>query len=513
MLEPGAMRQTDLLDLIARASGILAASFDLTHTLPEVADLCVHEIAEYCAIVANGPNDGLFVEASADDNVRGKVANAGAPLPDALRSLGLTTVIAYPVCGRQEILGTFILASRRENAFNEQTRKLANVLALQIANALDQWTLFERTHRVADRLQRALLPESFPKANGVQFFGAYRPASDEAEVGGDWYDAFAVPDGRIAVSIGDVAGHGLEAATVMGEIRQGMRSVALSGQTPAQVLQHINGIINLRESIGMVTAIFGYYEPQTRALTYAVAGHPAPVITIAKGRTAFLPGGGIPLGVASEIDTQDWTVTLPPASAVTFYTDGMTEYARDVLAGEELLLRAAGDITYLAAQNPADALQQSIFGTVQNRDDAAVLTLFCEDGPIPEEMRYTAIPMIAPLIRASLHRFADDSGLGEEERFALTLAVGEAVANAVEHAYRGLPVGMLFIRTGADEHALTVRIEDQGRWRAFERREERGRGITLMHEMMSGVRISSSQDRTTVNLTLARNAREERTAS
>ena len=214
MLEPGAMRQRDLLDLIARASGILAASFDLAQTLPEVADLCVREIAEYCAIVANGPNDGLFVEATADENLRGRVASADVPLPDALRELGLTTVNSYPVCGRQEILGTFIIASRREGAFTEQTRKLANVLALLIANALDQWTLFERTHRVADRLQRALLPETFPQADGVRFFGAYRPASDEAEVGGDWYDAFALPDGRIAVSIGDVA-----SASGLGHIR------------------------------------------------------------------------------------------------------------------------------------------------------------------------------------------------------------------------------------------------------------------------------------------------------
>ncbi|MBV9271896.1 MAG: SpoIIE family protein phosphatase, partial [Candidatus Eremiobacteraeota bacterium] len=495
------------------ASGILAASFDLSQTLPQVADLCVREIAEYCAIVANGPRDGLFVEASADSALRGQVVNAGAPLPEALRALGLTTVITYPVCGRQEILGTFILASRDENAFGEQTRKLANLITLQIANALDQWALFERTHRVADRLQRALLPESFPGAEGVQFFGAYRPASDEAEVGGDWYDAFALPDGRIAVSIGDVAGHGLEAATVMGEIRQGMRSVALSGQTPVEVLQHINGIINIRQSIGMVTAIFGYYEPQTRTLTYAVAGHPPPVVTIAAGRAALLPGGGIPLGVVPEIDSRDWTITLPPASVVTFYTDGMTEFTRDVLAGEDTLLRACGGAAYLTAENPADALQQTIFGTVQNRDDAAVLTLQCEAGSVPAEMRYTAIPMIAPLIRASLQRFADQNGLGEEDRFALTLAVGEAVANAVEHAYRGLTPGMLFIRTHSDDHGITVRIEDQGRWRAFERREERGRGITLMHEMMSGVRISSSQDRTTVILTLARNVEEQRNAS
>lgn len=505
MLRPGAMRQTDALDLLAKASGILASSFDLAQTLPGVAQLCTRECAEYCAIVASAPGlREFFAESAQDDTLTGNVPNTSVPLPQTLRNRGLSSVIAVPIVGRQEILGTFVLATRAEGAFAEDVRKLAAILALQLANALDQAALFERTQRVADRLQRALLPETFPAVPGVEFYAAYLPASDEAEIGGDWYDAFSLPDGRLAISMGDVAGHGLEAATIMGELRQAMRSVALTDSTPSQVLDHINGIVNARGTIGMVTAIFGFYYPKTRELTYAVAGHPAPALSLHGGRTAFLPGGGIPLGIAESVTAEDWTITLPPEARVTFYTDGMTEYNRNVLEGEEALLHACASADVLDSANPAQALQEALFRDTRNRDDAAVLVLAASGADIAQEMRFTAIPLIAPIVRASLNHIADECGLSDEQRFALTLAAGEAVANAVEHAYRGETPGIVSVRAHVAPEAITLDIEDHGRWRAFERREERGRGITLMHEMMTGVKITSAADRTRVTLTLAR---------
>lgn len=514
MLEPGAMRQTDALDLVAQASGILATSFDLAQTLPAVAELCTRECAEYCAIVANTSGAPyVFAESAHDDTLIGKYTDNSVPLPEHLRRLGLDTVLTLPICGRQEILGTFVIASRENDSISDQVRKLCNVLALQIANAIDQAALFERTHRVADRLQRALLPEAFPVIPGVRFHGAYKPASDEAEVGGDWYDAFALPDGRLAISMGDVAGHGLEAATVMGEIRQAMRSVALTDASPADVLGHINEIVNVRGTIGMVTAIFGFYHPQSRVLKYAVAGHPAPVLTMQEGRSAFLPGGGIPLGVSEAVGSEDWTVTLPPHARVTFYTDGMTEYTRNVLDGEAVLLQACASEKVKEAANPAEALQDSVFAHAINRDDAAVLTLVCEDDAIPQEMRFTAIPLIAPIVRASLNHIADTCDLDDEQRFALTLAAGEAIANAVEHAYKGDAPGMVYVRAEIDPQTITLHIEDHGRWRVFEKREERGRGITLMHEMMHSVRITSSHERTRVTLVLRRDGAVDATKS
>ncbi len=425
-------------------------------------------------------------------------------LPDTLREHGFETVVEAALHGRHDVLGSLVIASRAPDAFDGSTQKLATVLALQLANALDQAMLFERTHRVADRLQRALLPDSFPRVPGAVFHAAYRPASDEAEVGGDWYDAFSLPDGRIAISMGDVAGHGLEAATVMGEIRHAMRSTAVSERSPSALLQHINSVINLRKSVGMVTAIFGYYVPDGRELTYAVAGHPPPLLTTTGGFSGFLPGGGMPLGVESNIDAQDWTITLPPRSCIIFYTDGMTEYSRDVLAGEARLLEAGVRSFASDPDNPAIALQERIFDATVNRDDAATLTLSCEDGPVPSTIKFSAIPLAAPIVRALMHRFCDENNVPIRQRFALITAVGEAVANAVEHAYRSEREGHLRVHTSVDDQNIVVEVEDEGSWRPFRRQEERGRGIVLMHELMDRVRITSAQNRTAVTLVMSR---------
>ena len=504
MVEPGAIRRPDALDLLAEASGLLARSFDLSATLPLVADLCIRKFADYCAIHARLEDGAItLVEAARESGFHVPVADATA-MPDVLREHGFEAVVASPLIGRHGVLGTFVVASRTRGAFNGTAQKLANVLALQLAGAMEQAVLFERTHRVADRLQRALLPEYFPQVRGAEFHAAYRPASSESEIGGDWYDAFQLPDGRIAISMGDVAGHGLEAATVMGEIRQAMRTSAVGERSPATVLDRINSVINLRKAIGMVTAIFGYYKPDLRELTYAVAGHPPPVITIADGFSGFLPGGGMPLGVEPHINARDWTITLPPRSCVVFYTDGMTEYSRDIVAGERKLLESSIRAFEADPENPAIALQERIFDATINRDDAATMTLSCHSGALPHEIRFSAIPLVAPIARSFLHRFCDEYALSSAQRFSLITAVGEALANAVEHAYHGDIPGEVVLRTHADNDTVSIEIEDHGRWRPFQKRDERGRGIVLMHELMDHVRITSAQNKTVIRLVMNR---------
>jgi anti-sigma regulatory factor (Ser/Thr protein kinase) len=498
-----ARHSTDPLDLLAEASRLLASSFDLSVTLPKVADLCINKIADYCAIYASLGDSGMtMVEAAREPGLHVR-ANDPSALPDVMREHGFESVAHANLEGRS-VSGIFAVGVRAGGAFTPASQKLIDILAVQVANALAQAVLFERTYRVADRLQRALLPDSLPAVPGAAFHAAYRPASDEAEVGGDWYDAFGLPDGRIAISMGDVAGHGLSAATVMGEIRQAMRTTAVFETSPATVLEHINSVINLRSGIGMVTAIFAYYDPGKRELTYAVAGHPPPCLAIAGGFCDFLPGGGMPLGVGEKVAACDWTVTMPPHSCIIFYTDGMTEYSRDIFAGEERLLEASIRALENDSDNPAIALQERIFDAKVNRDDAATLTLTCREGTTGESWRYSAVPVAAPIVRAMLGRFCDEHGIEEEQRFAVITAVGEAVANAVEHAYRAEQAGYLHVRPSVDAHAISIEIEDCGRWRPFQPREERGRGMILMYELMDKVRITSAQRGTNISLSINR---------
>ncbi len=189
-----------------------------------------------------------------------------------------------------------------------------------------------------------------------------------------------------------------------------------------------------------------------------------------------------------------------------FYTDGMTEYSRDVLAGEERLLQACARAFHADPENPAIALQERVFDATINRDDAATLTLSCEDGSIPAGMTFSAVPLAAPIVRSMLHRFCDENGLSSGQRFSIVTAVGEAVANAVEHAYRGEEPGLLRLRVSCEGDAIAIDVEDYGRWRPFQRRDERGRGLVLMHELMDSVRITSEQTRTVISLLLKRSA-------
>ena len=497
-----AKHKLDVLDILAEASRILASSFEVAETLPRVADLCIRSIADYCAIYATvGDEAGItLVEAAPQPGLHLRARSPDA-FPALLREHGFESVAACRIHGRSA-RGIFVLAKREPDALSSEYQKLVNILSLQITNVLDHSELFARTHRVADRLQRALLPETLPLIPGTVLHAAYKPASDEAEVGGDWYDAFHLPDGRVALSMGDVAGHGLSAATIMGEVRQAMRTTAVFEHSPSTVLEHINNVINLRSGIGMVTAIFGYYEPQNRELTYAVAGHPPPALTIEGSFYGFLPGGGLPLGVDENVKARDWTITLPPRCGLIFYTDGMTEHSRDIFAGEEQLLQAAVRSFEDDKANPAIALQERIFDARANRDDAATLTLTCESGPVPSAMRFSAIPVTAPVARAMIERFCEQHGICDEQRFAIVTAVGEAIANAVEHAYRGdSDPGSYYLRPAVEGDVVTIEIEDGGRWRPFTPRDERGRGMVLMNELMDRVRITSTQSGTNIILT------------
>jgi len=187
-----------------------------------------------------------------------------------------------------------------------------------------------------------------------------------------------------------------------------------------------------------------------------------------------------------------------------FYTDGMTEYGRDILAGEARLLESF--LETCASENPAASLQETIFSSRENRDDAATLALASFEGVVPDRLRFSAIPLAAPIIRSIMNRFCDQERLDDDQRFSVITAVGEAVANAIEHAYGGEDTGVLEIRLDGNPQQISIEIHDRGRWRKFRRNDERGRGIILMHELMDRVRISSAQTGTILTLLLRRNS-------
>lgn len=472
---------------------VLASTLDLAAAIPELGRAIVPAYADGFAVIGDGE------EAPTVLGMTGRVPPLElVPAAGAGASRGPILDLALTVRGRS--LGTLRIV--REAPIDQFALLLFEELARRIAVTLDMARIETESHRVADTLQRALLPERLPRTDRHCFDAAYLPGTAESIVGGDWYDAFALPDGRVALSIGDVAGHGLAAAVVMGEVRHAFRAAALNANLPSVVLERANAIVNMRAEPVMVTALFGFLDPVTSTLTYAVAGHPAPMLAMRDAETERLPAGGIPLGIAPSVDARDWTFTIPPGSLLALYTDGLIEHSRDVIAGEASLLEAvraeaAGDV--ISAQS---LLTRALAG-VKNTDDTVALIITVDDVPADEFFfEFSAVALAVPLARRALRRFAERRGLDDDRSFALVTAVGEAMANAVEHAY-GDAVGNVRIRVACTAGAIHATIEDDGRWKAAQKRDERGRGLPLMRAICEGVEIHTNQVCTSIQLRIA----------
>ncbi len=250
------------------------------------------------------------------------------------------------------------------------------------AETLRQRTLYENEKRIADALQAAFVQKALPIIPNLGFHASYIPAGAEARVGGDWYDAFELPDGRILFSIGDVAGHGIEAAVIMSRARQAIISSALHEHDPAIVLSRANETLMLQEP-KMVTAICGYIEPESLVIRYATAGHPPPVLALPGGEPFFLDHDGMPLGILPDVHYRSFDVRAQPGALLVLYTDGVIEHKRDIAEGERRLLEAARRAQTEGSNDPALAVRQAIFADKAPDDDVAIMTVKFTTGERP----------------------------------------------------------------------------------------------------------------------------------
>jgi serine phosphatase RsbU (regulator of sigma subunit) len=294
-----------------------------------------------------------------------------------IREMDVTSVIAVPLIASGEVLGALTMCLAREDgrAYDESDLALCEGLASRAAVAIEHARLYAREHLVAAALQEAALPRSLPERAGIAFDAVYLPGKSEAEIGGDWYDAFALADGRIVISIGDVVGSGLHAAVTMTKIREAIRTAALADPDPAAILALADLALKLDDAEKMATAMIGLFDPSARTLTCAAAGHPGPLMHV--------PGAGIaepfleralPLGLRTGEPMASHTIALPPGAFLAFFTDGLVESTRDALEGERRLRAALADPAVRAAHRPAAAIRNAVL-VEGARDDVAILTL------------------------------------------------------------------------------------------------------------------------------------------
>ncbi|MBZ6211448.1 SpoIIE family protein phosphatase [Streptomyces olivaceus] len=309
---------------------------------------------------------------------------------ELLRALGASSAVVAPLRARRRIFGALTLA-RAPGAppFTEADLALVDDLVHSLALGVDNSRLYEASRSIAERLQRSLLT-SLPQVDNLRLAARYAASSTTAQVGGDWYDSFVLPDGNTAVAIGDVTGHNLDAAIAMSQLRSMLRGIAVDRQEPpGEVLRRLDLANHSLHQEATATCAYGFVAGPAHGpweLTYACAGHPPPLLTTREGGTRYLEdGAGLLLGMDPTPPRASARHTLPAHSTLLFYTDGLVE-RRDENLDDALdrLRRHTADL----AREPLDTFcDELMIGLgADNADDIALLAVrpspppACDDG-------------------------------------------------------------------------------------------------------------------------------------
>ncbi|GAA4506805.1 SpoIIE family protein phosphatase [Actinoallomurus oryzae] len=411
------------LDLLERAGSQIGATLDIHHTARELADLAVPELADRISIdlldqVLEGENlprtnsDALqFRRVAARDSVasakaryemgdlvtvpvtsplavallrgtsllvrdpaemRGRFSDSPAAV-EAFLARGVHTLMVVPLVARGVTLGvaSFFRAEHPE-PYGEADLRLVSDLASRAAVCIDNARLYTREHNTAVTLQRSLLPQHIPQVPGLRIAHRYEPATQTAEVGGDWFDVIPLDTGQVALVVGDVTGHSIHAAALMGQLRTTTAALARLGCPPEEIMRQLSGVAaDYDDEIG-ATCLYALYDSESRRCRFTSAGHLPPALRHPGGSVEFIDvPGGMMLGVGKSrypaTDTE-----LPEDSVLALYTDGLVEHpGQDIGTGMSDLART---LTAGSARS-LDQLCDSVLAGLGAgaRDDIALL--------------------------------------------------------------------------------------------------------------------------------------------
>ncbi|NYJ02534.1 signal transduction histidine kinase/DNA-binding response OmpR family regulator [Nocardioides thalensis] len=466
----------------------------------------IQELARATALVTSGRriDDALRL---LTDQVRGILDARGVTVtvddPEGARSALVYTVgntepsgageelVRTPVLGRRNrVLGTVEVVLSVARARRPQTEPLLTATARVLAAVVEEGWHSERQVAVAATLQGFLLPDSLPEVDGVELAASYRPAEREVQVGGDWYDVLELPDGRVALSVGDVAGHGLESALLMGQLRTAVRAYALGGMSPAETTAALDELMDRLPGASMATFFLAYLDVATGNLTWCSAGHPPPAVVRPGAPAGWIEGPvAPPLGAMFGQRPTESEAALPPEARLVLYTDGLVERRETQLdvGMPELLALLEANAGADAEQMVSRIVGRSAGGSA---DDVAVVVLHrlpvadqgsAGVGDARLEIEVAAAPESAAQVRRAVRGLLDEAGVDDDVAFELLIGLSEAVNNAVEHAVDPTR-DVVVVRAEVDSAARRVRLEvqDFGQWRERRSSMDRGHGATLM---------------------------------
>ena len=413
------------LRALVEAGATLTHSLDYAQTLANLAELVVRTVATFCVIdlfpsTPGGQAIERIVAVHADRERAADMARLASFVPDfehishpvistfadgsstlisdvdrhfidriatgsehslAAHALGMRSLITVPIVASGKILGAMSCGlgdernprANRPQHFDAEDLFFAEELGRRGGAAIENARSYERERRIAVALQEASLPRTLPRFDRVHLTAEYRPGKSEATIGGDWYDAFALEDGCIVLTIGDVLGNGLRAAIVMTKLRQAMQAAAMVAADPTVMLEVADKTLRLHDAEGYATALAAIYDPKAHTLTFASAGHPGPMLRTQAGGVEELTTPGLLLGLRTGKVRRVKVVTIPADSMLVFFTDGLTEATRDVEEGHARVSAALAALDLAGTENPARSLADTVLRGEDANDDVAVL--------------------------------------------------------------------------------------------------------------------------------------------
>ncbi|WP_037885365.1 SpoIIE family protein phosphatase [Streptomyces viridochromogenes] len=531
--------------LVNQASVRIGTTLDVTRTAQELADVCVPALADFVSVdLLDPPEHGgepptgrpaapVSLRRAAHRSVHPDTPEAvvepghtdvyPAPSPQAdallaghtivastaagdlaqwlswdparterIAAYGIHTTMSVPIRARGATLGVAVLTRfRNPEAFTPDDVLLAEEITARAAVCIDNARRYSRERETALALQRSLLPRSLPRTAALEAASRYLPAA-RSGVGGDWFDVIPLSGMRVAMVVGDVVGHGVQASATMGRLRTAVRTLADIDLAPDELLTHLDDlVVRLSEEAGHegspgevgATCLYAVYDPVSRRCTLARAGHPSPVMVPPGGepREIELPAGP-PLGLGG-LPFESAEVELHEGTVLSFYTDGLIETReRDVDASHALLCEALSAHSG-SLEETCDRVLRSLLPPGGVADDVALLLARTQGLPASRVATWD-IPADPALVAPIRKQVVDQLGFWSvsEASFTAELVVSELVTNAIRYGTH--PIRLRLIHDAA---TLICEVSDTSHTAPHLRRakifDEGGRGLLLVAQL------------------------------
>jgi serine phosphatase RsbU (regulator of sigma subunit)/anti-sigma regulatory factor (Ser/Thr protein kinase) len=402
------------------------------------------------------------------------------------------------VLGRRP-LALLVASSHDPLELGAEDLRFVAALAGQAAQALERARRFESEQRIAETLQQSVLPSSLPVLPTVQLAGRYLPGTAELEVGGDWYDAIQLSNGRLGLVVGDVVGKGVRAAATMGQLRNAIRAFSLDRLKPMTTLGRLSRLAEEVIETSFATVVYAELDPETGVCRYASAGHPPPLVATLDGRVEYLEGGrGLPLGTGVASTYRQAVAELPDGAVLLFYSDGLVERRGHSIDEGFERLRAAVATGPRDPERLAGHVLERLLGDEERRDDVVLLVArLLPVAPREIDLRVEGGDTGLRHAREALRLWLAAAPVDEMTAHDVVLATWEACANATEHS---LSESGFRLRVALVGDTIRVVVEDEGSWLPPSARPDRGRGLQLMRALMSSVEVDPGPHGTRVAL-------------